>query len=817
MNRELYKRAATPIARSPITRLAAAAALSLLPLLAAAPAHAEVRFTVTNLGTLGGTSSEAFAINASGQVAGRATTSIFNLAHATRWTNGVAQDLGTLGGPISNAYGINDAGQVVGDSYLADSVRYRAVLWSASGAPTVLDAIGKNASANGINNAGSVVGTFRDLDLNGSVTNIPVLWSNGAAFRLRGGVVTGVSASIGGAALAINTAGEIAGVTNALTSLPAVWQSEAAAPRLLTPNAFGGAATAINNAGAIAGYYSDGLRNRVVLWQPSGETDLGSLAEFGYSFAYGLNDRGDVVGMAVDSRGINQGFLRPGGSSGAMVNLNAMLVPGSGAEVTTARAINVYGQIAGSATIAGQTRAVLLTPTGSVAWQAGAGSANGSFADATRWEQGFLPNKFLDASIDSAGLQTVFFNQSASLKNLTLGAPAGSPGRPTFLMTGGTALQIAGVFTVLPTGTLAGDGVVAGNLLNRGTVLPTNLTVAGSFTNQGLVAGSGTLNAAVVNASTGQLRSGAGDLLRVYGASHSNAGVIDIRAGGEQQYSGALANAASGRILLNDAVLRLNNGATNAGEVQVSFGGATVYGSVATTTGGKVILSGNSQTTFFDAVSVEAGGELRVSNGSTGLFFGPVTQRTGALFSGTGTKFYEGGLSVGGSPGLGLDAGSVNFGVGNLYTAEIGGTTACTAACEMNAALRDSSFDKYIVAGHLGFSGTLKLVSWAGFTGQIGQSFDLLDWGSSSGTFSSIDASGLALAPGAVLDTSQLVSAGIVSITAVPEPGTWALWAAGLAVLGCVARRRRARPAPFGSSMDQPWPHILSQPKETAP
>ena len=68
MNRELYKRAATPIARGQFTRLAAADALSLLPpwpRLAAAPARAELRFTVTNLGTLGGTSSEAFAIHAS--------------------------------------------------------------------------------------------------------------------------------------------------------------------------------------------------------------------------------------------------------------------------------------------------------------------------------------------------------------------------------------------------------------------------------------------------------------------------------------------------------------------------------------------------------------------------------------------------------------------------------------------------------------------------------------------------------------------------------------------------------------------------------
>ena len=75
-----------------------------------------------------------------------------------------------------------------------------------------------------------------------------------------------------------------------------------------------------------------------------------------------------------------------------------------------------------------------------------------------------------------------------------------------------------------------------------------------------------------------------------------------------------------------------------------------------------------------------------------------------------------------------------------------------------------------LMAAHRG--GTLKLVSWAGFTDQIGQSFDLLDWESSGGSFASIDASGLRLASGAVLDTSQLYTAGVFSITAVPEPGT---------------------------------------------
>ena len=154
------------------------------------------------------------------------------------------------------------------------------------------------------------------------------------------------------------------------------------------------------------------------------------------------------------------------------------------------------------------------------------------------------------------------------------------------------------------------------------------------------------------------------------------------------------------------------------------------------------------------------------------------------------------GLAIGASPGPGLDAGNVNFGVGNLYSAEIGGITACTAACETSAALRDSSFDKYVLTGHLALDGTLKLVSWAGFTGQIGQSFDLLDWESSGGSFASIDASGLRLASGAVLDTSQRDTAGVLSITAVPEPGTWTLLSCGIGVLLLLLRLRARRPAP---------------------
>jgi probable HAF family extracellular repeat protein len=771
--------------RRHFAKSAAAAAVTMLPLLGTTPAIAAVQFSVTNLGTLGGATSTGFALNASGQVAG--SSYLPNTAsHAFVWSNGVMQDLGTLGGAFSNAYGINDAGQVAGDSYLANG-SFTAVRWGANGTPQNLGdypgSPGYGTSANAINNSGVVVGYSA---FGTTAVDRPVRWRPGVAADLLVPLNANDSRALG-----INAAGVAVGISN---TLPVMWSANGTNPRALPllAGASFGVTTGINDAGEAVG----NVQGRAVLWRGTGVLALGSIsgatgaAASLKSYAYGINARGEVVGSSEQLGNAQlHGFLWSGGT---MIDLNAMLAAGSGATVTDARAVNMHGQIAGNALINGAQRAVLLTPTGSVNWQAESG---GSFADATNWEQSYLPSKFVDASISSVGLQTITVNAEASVKNLSLGSPAGSAGRPTLWMQGGAAMQVAGLLTVQATGTLAGDGTVAGNVINRGTVLPTNLTVTGSFNNQGLIAGSGTLNAALNNDTTGQVRSVAGDTLHVLGSGHVNAGTIDLSGGGQQHYAGTLTNTASGRILLNNATLRMDNGVTNglrnAGQVQVSYGGATVYGNVTTQAGGKVILSGRSDTTFFDAVAVESGGELRVSNGASAVFFGLVTQRTGSLFTGTGTKFYEGGLSVGASPGLGVDEGSVNFGVANLYTAELGGTTACTAACAIDAALRDHSFDKYVVAGHLALGGTLKLVSWAGFTGQVGQSFDLLDWGSSSGSFSSIDASGLTLADGAVLDLSALYTSGVVSITAVPEPGSWALMLGGLGAAAMRFRQQR--------------------------
>src|SRR5215469_15526134 len=79
-----------------------------------------VRYTLTDLGTLGGTFSQAFGVNDKGWVVGFATTEGDISLHAFLWRRGVMTDLGTLGGsdplPSSAANAVNNRGEIVGIS-----------------------------------------------------------------------------------------------------------------------------------------------------------------------------------------------------------------------------------------------------------------------------------------------------------------------------------------------------------------------------------------------------------------------------------------------------------------------------------------------------------------------------------------------------------------------------------------------------------------------------------------------------------------------------------------------------------------------------
>src|SRR5437879_2144961 len=70
-----------------------------------------------DLGTLpGGNFSYAYGINSSGHVVGYSNYGNSNSTHAFIWENNSMTDLGTLGGSSSQATAINDKDRVVGES-----------------------------------------------------------------------------------------------------------------------------------------------------------------------------------------------------------------------------------------------------------------------------------------------------------------------------------------------------------------------------------------------------------------------------------------------------------------------------------------------------------------------------------------------------------------------------------------------------------------------------------------------------------------------------------------------------------------------------
>ena len=80
---------------------------------------------LTDLGTLGGDSGEAYWINGRGEIVGRADLPGSQIHHAFLWENGKMLDLGAAPGqPCSTAIDINSRGQIIIDTGICfDTVR----------------------------------------------------------------------------------------------------------------------------------------------------------------------------------------------------------------------------------------------------------------------------------------------------------------------------------------------------------------------------------------------------------------------------------------------------------------------------------------------------------------------------------------------------------------------------------------------------------------------------------------------------------------------------------------------------------------------
>jgi probable HAF family extracellular repeat protein len=115
---------------------------------------------VEDLGTLGGTTSQAIDINASGQVIGKSRIAGDAETHFFLWSTETGmQDLNTLLGAITSVVEINDAGQIIG-TYTATGGASHAFIFTPGSGLRDLGTLGGMTSApTGLNNNGQVVGS----------------------------------------------------------------------------------------------------------------------------------------------------------------------------------------------------------------------------------------------------------------------------------------------------------------------------------------------------------------------------------------------------------------------------------------------------------------------------------------------------------------------------------------------------------------------------------------------------------------------------------------------------------------------------------
>ncbi|MCC6421868.1 MAG: PEP-CTERM sorting domain-containing protein [Phycisphaerales bacterium] len=174
-------------------------------------------------------------------------------------------------------------------------------------------------------------------------------------------------------------------------------------------------------------------------------------------------------------------------------------------------------------------------------------------------------------------------------------------------------------------------------------------------------------------------------------------------------------------------------------------------------TGGTLFIDGGSVSNLDAALTVPAAGTLK----GTGTIAGSVTN--------------DGTFAPGNSPGLMTITGGLTQNSGATLLMELGGTTT-----------RGTDYDALDITGGLSADGTLEVLLVNSYTPQAGDSFDLLDFGSFNGDFS-YDLPNLQ--QGLDWDTSAISSTGVLSVVAVPEPGTLTLLGIGAAAL--LMRRRR--------------------------
>lgn len=334
-----------------LTRSALAIALSL----GVSQAQA-TRYTVTDLGTLGGDYSSASSVNDHGVVTGQSTLAGNQQYRAFIYQNGTMTDLG-LPGDNSRGNAINNLNQIVGTTFVPGGSPFqpRGFLYS-QGTVTDLGTLGGASTyPHDINDAGQVTGASDPGDAVGTV----FVYQNGSMVAIPAG-----NASTSSEASAINDHGALTGRGSTETSLTPFIHDKGTLT--IIRDAEGrtplGAGADINNAGVVTGSarFAGSTRTSAFIYENGVARSIGSLGGT-WSSGASLNERGEVVGTSTLAGGSIYNAFFYSDATG-MVNLNDLIDGGDGWVLSDATSINETGQIVGSGLYNGLQRAYLLTP-----------------------------------------------------------------------------------------------------------------------------------------------------------------------------------------------------------------------------------------------------------------------------------------------------------------------------------------------------------------------------------------------------------------------------------------------------------------------
>jgi probable HAF family extracellular repeat protein len=405
MTTQLIAKRSSQILFTIITAICCGAALATARAQGPEAAKARPQYSVSNLPGLGGTNSAGNSINNQTWVAGYSRLSGDQTRNATLWRNGVLTPLGTLGGPNSNVtWNVkNTQGLIVGISQTADP-EPRGELWSSfffyfgpfgagyinlgfvwennqmRGLPNFPG--GNMGFATGANNLRQAVGWAENgvEDTERCVSPQvyqfrPAMWTLGTPDQIH--ELPLIAGDSSGSATAINDNGQIVGISGICdqavgrrTAKHAVlWENgtvtdiypDAPAPWWNTP-------TAINQRGDIVGFAGDpaffeGEILHAFKWtRDDGIRHLKPLPnrtpEHVDSEAYGINERGQVVGVSSDADGVDtRAVIWDHGNIPTDLN---ELKGSFSARLETAKDINDNGEITGRAIDANGVRTTYL-------------------------------------------------------------------------------------------------------------------------------------------------------------------------------------------------------------------------------------------------------------------------------------------------------------------------------------------------------------------------------------------------------------------------------------------------------------------------